>query len=486
MAIVDGTIEWLKDESTGVPVGFKKKDGTEGALVTASTNLTGRIGFSAGGEKTELIQRRTETLRVALFGDSTAIPGPLSNPATQDGSFITSPFSATLDQTTLIEFNFAARYGLSRFYPMARVVASCGISGQTIDQMLARDGLAYSTTRKAATDALNLMPDVIILRAGINNLASTGTPATPATWSAVADATFEKAKTLIARLSSSGVPVLVNGCFGYGPGSSATAPYPDSVRLAVLRYNTLLKDYCDSVDGLYYIDPIGVTMSSDGLWMTGLSSDGVHQNFNASQRISQVEANALDVIFGISNQSTYTGSNIVTNALMSSESAGLATGYTISKTGCTQSNTRVSVIDGKVWQSAEFALTNASNLVFFTIPFPVVAAGFSVGDTVGVSMDYYIKPLNGSSLSTDRLDFAAKYAKTGQGIVKCMYQPAAIPFPIPADGLQDKAFIPPFKLTEASASLEQSRCSLDLFIEFIEGAGSVEIGISSPVVVKLP
>ena len=46
--IVDSTIEWLKDESTGVPVGFKKKDGTEGGLVTAETNpLTGGIVWSA-------------------------------------------------------------------------------------------------------------------------------------------------------------------------------------------------------------------------------------------------------------------------------------------------------------------------------------------------------------------------------------------------------------------------------------------------------
>ena len=42
--VVDGQIEWLKDEATGVPVGFKKKDGTEGGLVTTEVNpLTGEI-----------------------------------------------------------------------------------------------------------------------------------------------------------------------------------------------------------------------------------------------------------------------------------------------------------------------------------------------------------------------------------------------------------------------------------------------------------
>ena len=47
--IVDSTIEWLKDESTGVPVGFKKKNGTEGGLVTAETNpVTGGMEFLAG------------------------------------------------------------------------------------------------------------------------------------------------------------------------------------------------------------------------------------------------------------------------------------------------------------------------------------------------------------------------------------------------------------------------------------------------------
>ena len=47
--VVDGQIEWLKDEVTGVPVGFKKKDGTEGGLVTTEVNdLTGVIKNLSG------------------------------------------------------------------------------------------------------------------------------------------------------------------------------------------------------------------------------------------------------------------------------------------------------------------------------------------------------------------------------------------------------------------------------------------------------
>ena len=53
--IVDGSIEWLKDADTGVPVGFKKRDGTEGSIVTAETNpLTGGIDFLGGNSTLKL------------------------------------------------------------------------------------------------------------------------------------------------------------------------------------------------------------------------------------------------------------------------------------------------------------------------------------------------------------------------------------------------------------------------------------------------
>ena len=53
--VVDGQIEWLKDEATGVPVGFKKKNGTEGGLVTTEVNpLTGVIELAADGEVIEI------------------------------------------------------------------------------------------------------------------------------------------------------------------------------------------------------------------------------------------------------------------------------------------------------------------------------------------------------------------------------------------------------------------------------------------------
>ena len=54
MYVVDGTIEWLKDEATGVPVGFKKKDGTEGGLVTVDVNpVTGGITKIWSGSQAE-------------------------------------------------------------------------------------------------------------------------------------------------------------------------------------------------------------------------------------------------------------------------------------------------------------------------------------------------------------------------------------------------------------------------------------------------
>lgn len=57
--VVDGQIEWLKDESTGVPVGFKKRDGTEGGLVTTSVNpLTG--GMEIRGPDNSLLAAYVE------------------------------------------------------------------------------------------------------------------------------------------------------------------------------------------------------------------------------------------------------------------------------------------------------------------------------------------------------------------------------------------------------------------------------------------
>ena len=67
--VVDGTIEWLKDESTGSPVGFKRKDGTEGGLVTAHINtLTGGISYSKGSGAYSLQTADQNT--VVAFGDS--------------------------------------------------------------------------------------------------------------------------------------------------------------------------------------------------------------------------------------------------------------------------------------------------------------------------------------------------------------------------------------------------------------------------------
>jgi len=122
-------------------------------LTGGMAGITGPDGklYSVGGQ-------RTTPLRVATFGDSTANAGGVRSVTNQDtAQAVNANWGATFSGGLTSD-----RYALDRAYPQAYLVINGGITGQSTTQMLARDTLGASITRRAITDVINAAPDVVL------------------------------------------------------------------------------------------------------------------------------------------------------------------------------------------------------------------------------------------------------------------------------------------------------------------------------------
>lgn len=335
---------------------------------------------------------RTAHVRVATFGDST---GNLGSGNTDYG-FLTAPFPASGATSLSGEW---AKFGVHQYYPPARIVGNGGISGETTTQMLARDTAAYSATRKAITDILNLSPDVVLLRAGsINDLAGT---VTPANIDSVVAATYANHVEIIERLLSGGVYVIDEGIFGY----SGAAANPGTVRAALVRLNSMYKTYAEtSGRAISYLDLTDVVRDADGNYLPNVSTDGTHLNMLGGELLSELEGDVLRALFGYPSAITYPGTNLITNPMLATTTdqawGKVATGYNLVPTNASRANAKVETINGIRMQTTEFTPTAAGASVTAYLPFDPTTIGIVANDIFGMELYWMIEALDGGVAPT--------------------------------------------------------------------------------------
>lgn len=416
--------------------------------------------------------RRTP-VRVAVFGDSTANLGTLTSPNSQDVASVTAAFPGS--GATSIGFASFEKTWLPSKYPMAHIVANLGVSGETTTQMLARDGAAGSTTRKAIQDGLDLSPDVFLFRgASINDLTSV----TSSTWQSTADATFARHAELVARMVSGGVVVLDWGVLGF----SGSATDPASTRMALKYLNGLIREYAKQFSGkVFYCDPIlaGI-QAADGNFVSGLSNDGTHLNMTGGYLQGTHEADILSSIFGPSSDVRYPGLNVVPNALFHTQTSGVASGITINPTNITLGTRQIETINGKRFQTVEANISAAANTLLIYVTAPV--SGVALNDTYGFEFDFFFKGLNGHVPTPTTIYGRVDLAKTAAGRV--IDQVSGVDYGrMPADGFTGKIVFPPFKIQETGANLTLNGFLIN--VSTSDASGSFRVGIANPRMVKL-
>ena len=423
---------------------------------------------------------RTTPVRVATFGDSTA---SFYAPSTQDSSLISAPFPASGNTT---QFNIITdRIALQVFYPVAYLVGSGGISGQTTTQMLARDALAGSTTRKAISDIIDLKPDVVLLRGGsINDLLGI----TSGTLAAAVTSTYNNHILIIQRFIAAGIPVIDSGLYGYSGGGATDIA---STKSAILQLNILFATYAQSFPGrVFFINYTNLLSDNTGTYLSNVTSDGTHLSTQGEYISGRQEASIVTSLFGKSSSRRFLGTNLNTNSSMSVTSTSgigtVATGLAIGGNGSitTIANAKVEIIDGRVWQTAEVTNTATGGFSNIYMPFTPTTFGIVAGDIFGVEFDFYAAALNGGPPPLpNSINGRLNIIKTGAGSILVdglVPNVTAIAF---NEAYTGHCSIGPVQIQEPSANLSAS--SNMYFTYATNQVTTFKIGVSMVRIVKL-
>lgn len=241
--VVDGQIEWLKDEATGVPVGFKKKNGTEGGLVTTEVNeLTGgnRISAPSGGG--------ISGLKYAILGDS----------------FGQRCWNAL--SYRLMDYGYFTWVNAFLGSPFA-IGSNNGIATQGTSQIYSR-----------VSDVVSYAPDWCFVNGGINDSGL----AIPI------DVTISNSKATCLALLNSGIKVCL----------LATTPYTghaDAVWRAHVQ-NAALREWARYVPNLVFVDTYSVMVNptdAAGNLASGMSGDALHPSAKGARAMGYAIAQAL-------------------------------------------------------------------------------------------------------------------------------------------------------------------------------------------------
>lgn len=454
-------------------LGYESAGEQVGLLSVQTSERSGGVKVSSAGGRLVSLGLRTTPLRCATFGDSTANIG-LGN---TDCAVFDAVFPGA--GPTILSYELS-KWCVYQFYPQAKVVANGGVSGETTTQMLARDSAVYSATRKAITDVLNLSPDVVFLRGGsINNL----TPITSGTYAATIATCYAEHISILNRLIAGGVAVIDEGLFGY---SGVGATHPDLVRSAIVTLNTMFAEYISSLNKRTVVFLQSGLCDSTGYLLAAASNDGTHLNMYGSRVLGEVEAAALENMFGASSGPRFPGSNLMSNPLFSASGAvgyGTApTGYSAAGTNATLANAKVEEIDGKSYWTVEVTPATTSNSATITMPFDVTTFGIVANDVFGFEVDTFVSALDGVS---------APPAVTGLYVRNDIYKSGAGRL-VPCETVVTMGGFPKvykahtsfsYRCQEASAALTTSSSA-----PFFFGTGTLtpyKMGIACPRFVKL-
>lgn len=497
---------WLYDDITGDMIGIKDPDGGERFFDAQSytpdtlpdpaslpvgrvVNVGGNIVSSDGKKFIPIAPIQTKTpgvIRVASFGDSTANIGVVSPDGT--GSFEFAGLSSWPASGTNTAISFTnQKIPLLGRLPSLKIVYSGGISGETTTQMLGRDALAYSATRRSINDCIASNPDVVFFRGGsVNDLMSV---VTPENVEATISATFENHKAVIGRFLSAGLVVFDFGMFGYNNQSTYPASYPDLVRYAIKKLNGMFAAYADSVSRLFYTGPNSI-QNQDGTIATGLS-DGVHLNTFGGWYAGNDELTMLSCVFDAGRKISYIGNNLVANSTYWNVSSGSPVGFATAVSNATISNKRVELNENGVptWRM-EVAATSADGTATFYLPYdPSTAGGYGIvaGDTLGFELDFELYSASGIPEFGEGTCFArVDTTKSGAGRI-LLESKLLIPLKGALNANQHITLLP-LKYTEASSAIAATGGSgYGFFIKLqMKTLEQFTVGISGVRIVKNP
>jgi lysophospholipase L1-like esterase len=427
------------------------------------------------------------SLRVATFGDSTADFGTVRTGSVTDQQVCDIPVGTT---TTSVSRN-TTKWQLNQFYPPARLVANGGIGGETTTQMIAREAAASSTTRKSILDVVNLSPDIVLLRAGsINDLIAFTYPATEIQYQALLDRHMQIVDTFI----SNGIRVLDEGIAGYDATNFA------NIRPALIEMNSRIKSACQAsrarLDFVKFLDPVGLTCSSTGAYITGCTNDGIHLSYYGQYRLANSEAAVLTDWFGEGRNVSFSGTNLMGSTSQFPTSSVVAygtvpTGFSWSATQCTRQNAAIAQRYGRRFAMCEAVASGATPSLQVVLPFgiwaagspqiPIVATGqYSVEVTVFVeSLDG--SPLLGRVLTSSRLDI--RNGSSGRLVIDSTPGSNTGNSAYTESLIVENISFPVWQASEGSATLANtSAWSLDFNFSQTQ---SIRAGISAPKIIRI-
>lgn len=445
------------------------------AVLTASGWV---INSNFGDEAPENYLLGEQSVRVALFGDSTATVTASQSPASQDCTVLTGPLNAG----AIVLNTMGEKFLLPSQYPRAYLVCCAGVSGETTANMLTRDTAAASTTRKAITDVLNFKPDVVIYRGGsINDLLA-----------AVPDDTvYSQHITLLQRLMAGDCIVIDEGIAGYS-GSSGSA---ETIRASLVSLNARWRAYASAYPGrLYFLDPRGITSEEDGnMRAYTAQANGYHLSLYAAYKLAQAEAAVLETIFGPATGPRFPGKNLFTNAMFANTGTTgigtLATGVTATASNCTRQNGTIQNVYGKRYQTLEYLITSTAAQGTLTAVFDPTSSAFNIqpGDIYGFEFNFLIA---GATLTTapplaTSMQARMKVEDSGGANSITIDQLTPSEYQATPEILTGKAIFGPFQFQLGSSSLGATTTFQLLFRTDINDGSVFMLGIADPRHVKL-
>jgi len=377
------------------------------------------FGYS-DGEYIELPHKpiRKEPIRIGLFGDSTATTGTYTVNDNCEVIDYVFPASGTTSSSVT-----SSRYMTFLNYPAVMLCRNAGIANQTTSDMLARDNLVASATRKAATDLANANLDCIIFRGGsINNFGE------GIFTQQEIDDRVDLHKQVLARLRATGAAIIDEGIAGYllAPGTTAQMG-----KLAAIQiFNAAIKDYIRSLNDptVIFLNPVGVTCAESGIWLPGLSSDGVHCEPRGQYELSKAEKLALTELFGPSAKIRYPGTNLSPNPMLANTAADgagrgtVATGFSFPADSVKRKFTNLSVdmLDDVPMQSGTYTPLGVDTQTgIITLPLALSDLNITSGDIIGVEFDIWVRKVDGTPLPNgSTLNCIFSLRKTGNGTIQ--------------------------------------------------------------------
>jgi hypothetical protein len=417
-------------------------------------------------------------LRVAVFGDSTANVGRISDS-------IAVPVNAVVatgtDTVGISEF---AAWALPTQYPMAQLIGHFGIDGQDTLLMLAADCTApYTGQPMSIQDLVNAAPDLVILRGGSINDVKDVSAATATT--AISNC-ITRHREILSRMVAGGLKVLDCGIFGYGDGPLANNSNPTVARNALLQVNAALATMAGEFGGaVRYISPLNTLHDSTGKYLAGMTIDGLHLSLPGGLALAKLEADAIAAWLGAGTATAYPGTNLMLNAAMTSTDVpGVTpTGFSATGSNAAVSNQLVETIGGKTFFTTRAGLPSGSSSVVMRLPFKL--AGLAANEVIGCEFDFFCERLSGSTPRLTEFDARQRYVWAGGTITHYAGYSARATSATTAS-LSGRVVFLPFKLPASGATFDNANQSeLWLNLGFGTSASSVvKVGVGNPRLVR--